>query len=184
MVKLKRLKKIQSHHLHKQWKLKLLAGKFTWGNKAIPSWVMSTNFLCSKVYWECPAIFCLYTSRKLSPYITLNFHWGRRWWDWIQATFWNLFYFMYERNFDGLSLKFKYNFRNYLAQLWMVFLPFPLLWRPSRNWVLPTSSSHHWSTCHWLVRWQIILDTEIRLPDLEESLKIKKDIYKNSDEVN
>ena len=88
-----------------------------------------------------------------------------------------------QRNFDGLGLKFKYDFRNCLAQLWMVFLPFPLLWRPSRNWVLPTSSSHHWSTCHWLVRWQIILDTETHLPDLEESLK-KKVIHENLDEVN
>ena len=57
---------IWSHHLHLQWKFILLAGKFTWGNKAKHCWVMSTNFLFSKVCWQCPAMFCLYTSSKLS----------------------------------------------------------------------------------------------------------------------
>ena len=57
---------IWSKHLHLQWKFKLLMGKFTWGNKAKHCWVMSTNFLFSKVCWQCPAMFCLYTSSKLS----------------------------------------------------------------------------------------------------------------------
>ena len=65
--KVKRFKKIAwigSYHL--QGKFKLLAGKFIWGNKAKHCWVMSTNFLFSKVCWQRPAIFCLYTSSKLS----------------------------------------------------------------------------------------------------------------------
>ena len=33
-----------SHHLYLQWKFKLLAGKFTWGNKAKHCWKKSTNF--------------------------------------------------------------------------------------------------------------------------------------------
>ena len=37
------------HHLHLQWKFKLFVGNFTWGNKAKHCWVMSTNFLFSKV---------------------------------------------------------------------------------------------------------------------------------------
>ena len=30
----KKIVRIRSHHLHQQWKFKLLARKFTWGNKA------------------------------------------------------------------------------------------------------------------------------------------------------
>ena len=41
-------------------------GKFAWGVKAKHCWVMSPNFLFSKVCWQCPAMFCLYTSSKLS----------------------------------------------------------------------------------------------------------------------
>ena len=62
----KKIAWIWSHHLHLQWKFNLLAGKFTWGNKAKHCWVMSTNFLFPKVCWQCPAMFCLYTSSKLS----------------------------------------------------------------------------------------------------------------------
>ena len=65
--KFKKIAWIRSHHLHLQWKFKLLAGKFTWGYKAKHCWVMSTNFLFSS-----PTIFCLYTSSKI-PW---------RWWDW------------------------------------------------------------------------------------------------------
>ena len=64
MIKLKRFKKIawiRSHHFHLQWKFKLLAKKFT-----KHCWLMSTNFLFSNVCWQWPAIFCLYTSTKLS----------------------------------------------------------------------------------------------------------------------
>ena len=55
---------IRSHHL--QWKFKLWAGKFTWGDKAKHFRVMSTNFLFSKIWWQRPAMFCLNTSSKLS----------------------------------------------------------------------------------------------------------------------
>ena len=43
-----------------------MVGKFTWGNKAKHCWVMTTNFLFSKVCWQRPAMVCLYTSSKLS----------------------------------------------------------------------------------------------------------------------
>ena len=49
-----------------QWKFKLWAGKFTWGNKAKHCWVISSNFLFSKICWQRPAMFCLYTSSQLS----------------------------------------------------------------------------------------------------------------------
>ena len=52
LLKYKKFKKIawiQSHHPHLQWKFKLLAGKFTWGNKAKHC----------RVFWQCPAMFCL-----------------------------------------------------------------------------------------------------------------------------
>ena len=57
---------IWSHHLHLQWKSKLLVGKFTRGNKAKHCWVMSTNILFSRVCWKRTAMFCLYTSSNLS----------------------------------------------------------------------------------------------------------------------
>ena len=63
-ARFKKIAWIWSHHL--QWKFKLLAGEFTWGNKAKHCWVMSTNFLFSKLCWQRPAMFCLYTSSKLS----------------------------------------------------------------------------------------------------------------------
>ena len=47
-VKYDRFKKIvwiRSHHIHLQWKFKLLAGEFTQGNEAKHCWVMSTNLL-------------------------------------------------------------------------------------------------------------------------------------------
>ena len=61
------------HHLPLQWKFKLLAGKFTWENKAKYCWVMSTNILYSKVCWQCPAMFCLYTTRNfLRPWFEFS----------------------------------------------------------------------------------------------------------------
>ena len=47
-------------------KLKLIAGKFTWGVKANHCWALSTTFLFSKECWHHPAMFCLITSSKLS----------------------------------------------------------------------------------------------------------------------
>ena len=44
-----KVENIWSHHLHLQWKFKLWARKFTWGNKAKHYWGMSTKFLLSKV---------------------------------------------------------------------------------------------------------------------------------------
>jgi hypothetical protein len=64
-VKEKRSKKIAwiwSYHLQIHKKFKLLAGKFTWGNKAKHCRVMSTKFGKQKR----PKMFCLYSSGKLS----------------------------------------------------------------------------------------------------------------------
>ena len=69
-VMLKRFKNIvwiRFHH--RQWKFKLLAGEFTWGNEAKLCWVMSTNF----------------TPQANVPAHNLNFYW--KWWDQIQASF-------------------------------------------------------------------------------------------------
>ena len=48
----KKITWIQSHHLHLQWKFKLLAETFIWDNKAKHCWVMSTNFLFSKLFYQ------------------------------------------------------------------------------------------------------------------------------------
>ena len=40
--------------------------KFAWDVKAKHCWAMSTEFSLSKVCWQHPAMFCLYTSSKLS----------------------------------------------------------------------------------------------------------------------
>ena len=78
---------IRWHHLHLQWKFKLLAGKFTWVNKAKHCWALSTIFC-----WHHPATFCLITSRKLSPQ-WFEFSLKVGWWDQIQAIFLFFFYF-------------------------------------------------------------------------------------------
>ena len=65
-----------------------MAWKFAWGNKAKHWWLMSTNFLYSKVCWQHPAMYCLYTFLAHN----LNFHWSWRCWDQIQAIFLNLSY--------------------------------------------------------------------------------------------
>ena len=62
-------------------------GNFTWGNKAKHCWVISTNFLFSKVGWQCAA----FTPQTNFPAHNLNFHW--RWRNRNQATFKNIFYF-------------------------------------------------------------------------------------------
>ena len=81
-------------------KIQIIARKFTWVNNAKHCWVMSTNFLFSKVSWQCPAIFCL-THQLDFPANNLNFHWW--WWDQIQAIFLNLFYFSPPEYFDSKS---------------------------------------------------------------------------------
>ena len=48
-----------------QWKFQSLAGKFN-------CWVVSTNILFSKAFWQCPLIFCLNTSSKFTA-INFNF---------------------------------------------------------------------------------------------------------------
>ena len=68
-VKLKRFKKttcIQYHQL--QWKFKLLAGKFTGGNKAKYCWVMSTNIFVLKSLSTMPSnVLSLHPSKLSCP---------------------------------------------------------------------------------------------------------------------
>ena len=85
---------IQSHHL--QWKFKLWAGMFAWGNKAKHCWALSTNFWKQKVCWHPPAMFCLIYLNNKFPVNSLNFNWRWSWWDQIQAIFLNLFYFIFK----------------------------------------------------------------------------------------
>ena len=61
----------------------------TMGRKFCLRWKGKTLL---EVCWHHPAMFCLITSSKLAN--ILNFLWRWRWWDWIQAIFSNLFYFM------------------------------------------------------------------------------------------
>ena len=109
------------HHL--QWKFKLLVVKFTWGNKTKHyTTVQFTSFQSSGFITDiavnplesklanpslCIAGWCqqtfenkfvynaqqcfAFTPQANFPIHNLNFHW--RWWDQIQATFSNLFYF-------------------------------------------------------------------------------------------
>ena len=82
---------IQSHQLHLQWKFKLLAGKFTWGNKAnIAGWCQQT--FCFQKFVDNAQQCFAFTPQTNFPARNLNFCWRWRWWDHIQATFWNIFY--------------------------------------------------------------------------------------------
>ena len=92
-----KVKKNLKGSLEVHWKFKLWEEKFAWDVNAKHCWPLSANFLYSKVYWQHPAIFCLFTF----PAHTLNFHWKWRWWDQIQAIFLNIFYF--EINFNLVS---------------------------------------------------------------------------------
>ena len=88
MKRFKKIAWIRSHHLHVQWKFKLV-GKFTWDNKAKHCWALSTNFWKQKFVQQCFA----FTPEEKFLANNLNFHWSWRWWNRIQATFKNLFYF-------------------------------------------------------------------------------------------
>ena len=84
--KVERFKKIaciRSYHL--QWKFKLLAGKFTWGNEAKHCCVMST--FCFQKFVDNAQQCFAFTPHAIFPAHNLNFHWRWRWWDRIQATF-------------------------------------------------------------------------------------------------
>ena len=83
----KRVAWIPSDHLHLQWKFKLWAGKFAWGIKAKHYWALSTNYCIQKVVANIQQCFAF-------PDLNLYFHWSWRWWDQIQAVFWNLFDFI------------------------------------------------------------------------------------------
>ena len=119
---------IRSHHLHLQWKFKLLSGKFTEGNKAKHCTVMSTNFLFSKVCWQCPASFAFIPQANF-PTHNLNFLW--RWWDLFQATLksfllYNVWWFRPIRSIDApigiILIKYIWCQGNYLVNF------YPYLW--------------------------------------------------------
>ena len=70
-------------------KIQIMGGR---GVKAKHCWVLSTNFLFSKVCWQQPAMFAFISQRNFSPNI-LNVHWRWKWWDPIPAIFLDIFYF-------------------------------------------------------------------------------------------
>ena len=72
-IKQKEIAWIWSHHLHLQWKFKLWAGKFTWGDKAKHCWVLSTNFLFSKVLLITPGNVLPLHLKQTFPPIIWNF---------------------------------------------------------------------------------------------------------------
>ena len=88
--KFKKISWIQSHHIHLQWKFKLLVGKFTWVVTVhIGCWVMPTNFFVFKILLSTLSNVLL--PKVNFPANNLNFHWRWRWWDQSQAIFLNHF---------------------------------------------------------------------------------------------
>mgnify|MGYP007015634116 CR=1 FL=1 len=72
-IKKKEFKRFWSHHL--QWKFKLLAEKFTRGNKAKHCWVISTIFFCfQKLVNNAQQCFA-FTPQRNFPDHNLKFHW-------------------------------------------------------------------------------------------------------------
>ena len=84
---------------------------------------MSTNFLYSKVCWQHPAMFCLYSS----PAHNLNFYW--RWWDSFQAIF--FVYFIY----------WHFSPKSWLNQL--------SSFNPNRSWICGRSGLHPVISWNW-----------------------------------
>ena len=70
-------------------KIQIMGGKVCLRGKGKTLLGIVNKLLYSKVCWQHPAMFCLYTF----PTHNLNFHWRWRWWDRIQAIFLNIFYF-------------------------------------------------------------------------------------------
>ena len=70
-------------------KIQIIGGK---GVKAKHCWTLSTNFWIQQFVVNAQQCFA-FTPRTIFPAHNLNFHWRWRWWDQIQATFQNLFYF-------------------------------------------------------------------------------------------
>ena len=61
---------IRSHHLHLQWKFKLLAGAFTWGNESKHCWVRSKSFLDFKSLLTTPSnVLPLHLKQTFPPII-------------------------------------------------------------------------------------------------------------------
>ena len=56
-------------------------------------WVLSRNFCKQKLCWQIASDVLPFLQANF-PAHNLNLHWRWRWWDWIQATFKNLFYFI------------------------------------------------------------------------------------------
>ena len=106
-------------------------GKFTWGNKAKHCWVMSTNFLFSKVFWQHSSMFLHYTF----PTHYLNSYWMWRWWDRIQAIFLNLFYFNYLKKSRQITLGVRMSESNSTKSCCI---------SSSSSWPTPDSSESSW----------------------------------------
>ena len=81
---------IWPYHLHLQQKFKLLAGKFTWVDKAKILLADVYKHLFQKFVDSAQQCF-VFTPQANFPSHNLNFHW--RWWERIQTIFLNLFFF-------------------------------------------------------------------------------------------
>ena len=75
---------IRSH----QWKFKLLAGKFSWGNKKNILGDVNQLFVFKSSLTTPCKVLPLDLHQNFPPII-----WMWRWWNWIQAIYLNLFYF-------------------------------------------------------------------------------------------
>ena len=66
-------------------------GKFTWRNEAKR---------CFQKFVDNTQQYFAFTFKANFPMHNLNFYWRLRWWNRIQATFWNLFYFIKRNTFS------------------------------------------------------------------------------------
>ena len=77
----------------------------------------------------------LLTTPANFPAHNLNYHW--RWWDWIQATFQNLFYFMQEENHLPVYVSWKCLINYYHRSLLKINNPgFSFLFKSGIHWIL------------------------------------------------
>ena len=144
---------IRSHHLHLQWIYKLLAGNSTWGNNAKQNWVMSTNFLLSKVFWQSLPMFCLYTSSKLSRPIIWIFTEG----DGIKSRLpFKIFSTIPVQFLENSSSLKDWNFGDFFVKLWCI-----ILWKVLCNLIIILAQivSHvKWIkfVCVVLAQWMVV----------------------------
>ena len=73
----KKIAWIRSHHLHLQWKFKLLAGKFIWGPEILKQNIAGWYTICFQKFVDNARQFFAFTPQAKFPALNLNFYW--RW---------------------------------------------------------------------------------------------------------